>query len=250
MGTEEIKIKPFDFSTMPLSCTWISIGAPGSGKTTLTENICYYKKHQYPVARVFICNEGGYKRMCSIFPPIYVSNYYNEDEEKSAILRQKKCSLSNTSDYTGNYMINIADDLDQKFLRTPLMISMFKVGTQHWNELTIIGTQYAVDFAPEIRTSVSYVALFRCVDEIEKKKLYNNFGGVCGPYEKFCALLSQITGDHRCMIIKKMSQSNNLEDNVFWYETKPLGKWMFGCKEYRDWNKERYNTNYCEKVEV
>jgi hypothetical protein len=94
------------------------------------------------------------------------------------------------------------------------------------------------------------VALFKTPDEINKKKLFTNFGGVCGSYEKFNALLTQITGDYRCMIIKKMTQSYNLEDNVFWYETRVLNNWKFGCKEYRKWGADRYNVDYSEKFDI
>ncbi|HSA76110.1 MAG TPA: hypothetical protein VLE02_01075 [Nitrosarchaeum sp.] len=250
MSVEEIKIKPFDFDMMPLSCTLIAIGSPGSGKTTLIENIVYYKKHLYPTARVFICNEGGYKKLCKIFGSLFVSNNYNEDEHKNAIIGQKKRSMIHDGNNPAKFSVIIADDLNQKFLRSNLMTSVHKVGTQHWNCLSLVGTQCAFDCRPEIRSSVSYVALFRCVDENEKKKLYTNFGGICGSYEKFCSLLDNITGDHRCMIIKKMSQSNNIEDNIFWYETKVMKEWKFGCTEFRKWNTDRYNVNYVEKFDI
>ena len=130
------------------------------------------------------------------------------------------------------------------------MRGLFKLGSQHWNQLLMVGSQYAIDLPPDIRKSVSYVAIFREPEEGERKKLYLNLGGSCGKYETFCELMDQITGDYSCMIIKKRSQSNKMEDNVFYMKTKVLKDWKFGCKEYRDWGRSRYNSKFQDELVV
>lgn len=249
---ESVEIHEFRIEDIPLSCTWIMIGAPGSGKTTLMENLCYYLKHRYPVARAFIGTEGGYKQMCRIFHPLFVSNYYSEDEERQHVLRQKTCGMENPSKYPGNYAINIIDDAsdDPKVYKSKVIRGFFKLGSQHWSQLGMIGSQYAIDMPPDVRKAVSYVAIFREPEEIERKKLYTNFGGMAGSYDNFCDLMDQLTGDYTCLIFKKRSQSNNISDNVFWYKTKVLDDWKFGCKEYRKWGEERYNKDYVEYIDV
>jgi len=218
--------------------------------TSLMENIAYYLKHRYPVARVFMGTEGGYRKMCNIFHPLYVSNYYDEDEEKQHILRQRTCEIENGAGYAGNYAINIIDDAsdDPKVYKKRVMRGLFKLGSQHWNQLFMVGSQYAIDMPPDIRKSVSYVAIFFEPEEIERKKLYNNFGGLAGSYENFCDLMDQITGDYTCLVFKKRTQSNVMEENISWFKTKQLKDWKFGCKEYRDWAKERYDPNYKEQI--
>lgn len=220
--------------------------------TTFIENMCYYLKHRYPVGRVFIGTEGGYKHMCKIFHPLFVSNYYDEEEEKDHIRRQKLCSFENGDDYAGNYAINILDDVsdDPKIYKTKVMRGLFKLGSQHWKQLLMVGSQYAIDMPPDIRKSVSYVAMFFEPEEQELKKLYNNFGGLAGSYENFKDMMEQITGDHTCLIFKKRTQSHRIEDNIFWYKTKLLGDWKFGCREYQDWGKQRYDSKYTEQVIV
>ena len=220
--------------------------------TTLIENLCYYNKHRYPTARIFMGTEDGYKKCCKIFHPLYVSNCYDEGQERSHILRQKTCNMENGKGYEGNYAINILDDVsdDPKIYKTKVMRGLFKLGSQHWSQLLMIGSQYAIDMPPDIRKATSYVAIFREPEEGERKKLYTNFGGLAGSYKNFCDLMDQITGDYTCMIFKKRSQTNKMEECIFYYRTVPLNAWKFGCKEYRDWGKDRYDPNYVEKMTV
>lgn len=218
--------------------------------TTFMENMAYYLKHRYPVARLFIGTEGGYRRMCKIFHPLYVSNYYDEEEEKNHILRQRTCEIENGHGYPGNYALNIIDDAsdDPKIYKTKVMKGLFKLGSQHWNQLLLVGSQYAIDMPPDVRKSVSYAAVFFEPEEIERKKLYNNLGGLAGSYDNFCDLMDQLTGDYTCIIFKKRTQSHKIEDNISYFRTQKLNDWKFGCEEYRQWAKDRYDTNYQEQI--
>jgi hypothetical protein len=247
---KEITIEEFKIEDIPLSCTWICIGSPSTGKTTFMENICYYLKHRYPVARVFIGTEANYQKCCETFHPLFVSNAYNEEQEKNHIIRQKTCAMENGKDHPGNYAINIMDDVsdDPHIYKTKIMRGLFKLGSQHWNQLYMVGSQYAIDMPPDVRKATSYVALFREPEDIERKKLYANFGGLAGSYENFCDLMDQLTGDFTCLIFKKRSQSNNMEDCIFWYKTKVLKPWKFGCSEYKKWGLTRYNTDFVERI--
>ena len=247
---EEVEIPEFKPEEMPKSCTWIIIGPPATGKTTLMENLMYYRKHEYPVARVFIATEDGYKKFREICHPLFVSNYWDEKEEERHVKRQRTCEMENGRGYPGNYAINIIDDVgdDPGVYKTKLMKGLFKLGSQHWAQLLMIGTQYAIDMPPDVRKSVSYVAIGREPELNERKKLYENFGGLAGTFDRFCDLMDQITGDHTFLIFKKRSQSNDLKDCVSWFKTKPLKPWKFGSKEYRKWGDERYDTNYKEEI--
>lgn len=248
--SEDLEIDEFRIEDIPLSCTWIIVGAPGSGKTTLIENICYYRKHLYPTARCFLGSETAYKEFCEIFGKMYCSNYYNEKEEEDFIRRQKSVILENGVANPMNYSINVIDDAsdDPKVYKTKIMQGLFKLGSQHWQNLLLVGVQYSIDFPPSIRMSVSYVALFREPNELNRKKLYNNFGGICGDYKTFSTLLEGITGEYTCMVIKCRSQSNKIRDNVFYLKTRLNKKWKFGCAEYKKWAVDRYNPNYVEQV--
>lgn len=220
--------------------------------TTFIENMMYILKDRYPVATAFIGTEGAYERFSQILHPLYVRSKYDEDEEKSHILRQKTCALENGGKHPANYAINVLDDVsdDPKIYRTNVMRGLFKLGSQHWHQLLFVGSQYAIDMPPDVRKSVSYVAIFMEPEDQERKKLYNNFGGLAGSYENFCDLMDQITGDYTCLIFKKRTQTQSLEDNIFWFRGQNLPMWKFGCKEYRKWAEERYDKEYIEDPQV
>lgn len=250
MSESEIVIDEFRIEELPMSFTMVAIGGPGSGKTSLLETLLYYTKHRYPTGRAFIGTDGGYEKFKSILHPLYVSNYWDEEEEKKHVQRQRLCELENGKGYPGNYAVNILDDIsdDPKIYKLKTIRGLFKLGSQHYNQFLFVGSQYAIDMPPDVRKSISYVALFREPEEGERKKLFQNFGGICGSYERFCDLMDGITGDYTALIIIKRTQSNNLQDCVKYLRSEILKPWKFGCKEYRDWAEARYNKNFVEEV--
>lgn len=249
---KKVTINEFRLEDMPLSCTWMCVGPPSSGKSSMIESFAYYLKHRYPTAWVSSGTETAYDRFCKVFGSLYVRNYYSEDEFIKFSRRQRQCALENGIGNQANYCLAIVDDPeDMKIFKSSIVCASFKLGSQHWHALQIWGLQYGIDPGPSIRKSVSYVAIFREPEEKERKKLYENFGGITGSFEVFNDLMDQLTGDYTCLVIKKRSQSNNLEDCVFYFkgvDPNKLGNWKFGCKEAKQWCENRYNKNYVEDV--
>lgn len=246
-----VKIREFNPQKIPYSCTWIVIGAPASGKTTFIEDLIYKNRRKYPIGRAWMGSDEGYRKFKHIFGELFTTRGYDETEVKEHCRRQimmtAKSKKGKSSEEAGAVML--MDDVagDSTVFKTQIMRKIFMEGSQHWAQLAIIGTQYAIDLPPAVRKSVSYVALFREPNALERDKLFKNFGGIAGSKEQFNSLMDQITGDYTCMIIQNRTQSNNLEDNIFWYKADLHEKvWSFGCKEYHDHDKDRYDTKYKE----
>lgn len=233
--------------------SFIVIAPPGSGKTTLINNIFYYNKHKFPTAKLFIGEEDGYKEYLKIFPSIFVNNVWDEEEGAAFITRQKVLKLENHSGDIANNSIIMIDDAienDSDF-RRPYFANLFKRYSRHGNNLILLATQNAKDFPPKVRDSASYI-LLAYIDAPEQiKKLFDMFGGVFGDLKTFTAFLKAYGTDHSFLVIDRTNKSAlRLEEKVFYYQTKVIrSDWKFGCKEYRSWDNRR-DPNYNEVDEM
>jgi hypothetical protein len=57
-----------------------------------------------------------------------------------------------------------------------------------------------------------------------------------------------LTGDYTCIVFDRRTQSNKLEDCVYYFKAPNMEKkkWAFGCDDFKKWSKDRYNTKYVE----
>lgn len=246
-NTINVDIKEFDFSTMSKSCAWIIVGEPGSGKSTLIENMVYYTRHKYPVGRVFHGSDD--KRFYrDTFGDLFCNAVYDEDDVKRYIKRAQICNEDNVPMSQSILVIDdCADDI--KIFKTKTISQLFRIGPQHYNSLTVFGVQHSMDFPPAIRNSASYVALFYVQNIDERKKIYRNFGGIFKTFDMFCQFMDGITSEkYTCLIIRKLHGTVNVQDNVFYYKTNnKLPRIQLGCDEFKRWNKERYDNEYREE---
>jgi predicted NACHT family NTPase len=243
--TDVIKIKQFNIQNIEASCSWLIVGPPGSGKTTFIKNLVYYNKHKYPVCKVVCSVPTTYTEYCKIFPELFVHFKFNKKDDENFVNKRQK-PLSTSKDMS-KYCLYILDDIDaeKKEFSTSYFAQLFKQGSRHWNMLTIMSNQYAIEFPPEIRAAATYVAIFRYPSQIEREKLYKNYGGdsIFKNKDTFNLILDQCTGNHCCLIIKQRSDSNNIEDCVFWYQTGILPEFKFGCREIWDYNNKKINKS-------
>lgn len=253
---ERIEIKEFCPEDLPKSFSMLAIGGPGSGKSNAIEAICYAIKHRYPAVRSFVGSETMYERMCQISHPLFVSNHYDDNEEKEYIHRQRKCIQENGREDINNYAINIIDDCsDNKYIFMKKVFQhLIKNCSRHACNAIFIGTQYALDMDPAVRSSINFVLLFRQDNDEPRRKMWRNFGGAFGTYERFCEAMNQITEEkYTCIVINNRAESTKMEDIVFYYkapDASKYGKWKLGCKEYHKWGDDRYNKDYIDEIEI
>lgn len=249
---KKYNIREFEIEKIPRSCTWIVIGRPGVGKTSLEENLMFFNRHKYAVGKAFIGdNPDARKTFSNILKPLYVCDGYDKEELERYVKRQKEMANKYGRNSDNAAAVLLFDDVveDSKIFKDPLFNGLFKVGSRHWNQMVILGTQYVVDFPTQMRRSASFIALFNEPSPEEIKKLWKYFGGGTS-IKEFTAIMNSVTGNHRCLIISNREDSTNIEDKFFWYKTKiqpevpRSGAWRLGCPEYRHWGEERYNKKY------
>jgi hypothetical protein len=217
-----------------------------TGKTTLIKSLLYAKKNIYPVGIAMSGTEESNGSYREIFPSSFVYNNYNEDQVKSFIKRQKiaKQHLPNP------WAVILLDDCtdDPKLFNKPLQQGMYKRG-RHWKMWYILSLQYCMDVRPVIRTNVDGTFILRENNLKNRKSLWENYAGIIPDFGMFCDIMDQLTDDYTALYIHNATQSNKLEDCLFWYKATPCPKdFKFGSPDYWKFHEARYNKAYVDPL--
>ena len=232
------------------SSTWIILGPPGSGKTTFVENLVRMNAHRYPVCRVNTSIPTAYKRYCEIFPSVCVFNEFDESEETKFIERQTSMALK--YDNPGRFAVYILDDIKKFGYGGAFFKDLFQKGSRHYNLLTILVNQNALEFPPALRNATTYTVIFKFKNEADKKKLYENYGSrtLFGSFNNFVAITDELTNNYTCVIIKNLLteyEDDDIFSRVFYYKLKyDMSLWKFGCNELQKLSVRQLDPNISE----
>lgn len=224
----------------------VVIGKPGTGKTTLITALLHAKKHIFPVGMVVSGTEDSNGHYKKIFPDSFVYNKYDEDVLQNFIKRQKiaRSHLENP------WAVVLLDDCtdDTRVFSKPLQQGMYKNG-RHWKMWYILSLQYGMDIKPVIRTNIDGVFILREPNLRNRRVLWENYASCIPDFKDFCDILDQLTDDYTALYINNATQSNNVEDCIFWYKAPVLEEnWRFGCDEFWMHHDERFNEKYVPSV--
>uniref|UniRef100_A0A6C0D3C1 Hom-end-associated Hint domain-containing protein n=1 Tax=viral metagenome TaxID=1070528 RepID=A0A6C0D3C1_9ZZZZ len=213
-----------------------------TGKTTLITSLLYEKSSIFPIGLVMSGTEdsnGHYRR---IFPSSFVYNSLREKTIEDFITRQKvaKMHVSNP------WAILLLDDCtdDPKILNKPLFQGLYKNG-RHWKMLYILSLQYCMDVKPVVRTNIDGTFILRESSLRNRKVLWENYASIIPDFSTFCAIMDSATSDYTALYIHNATQSNKIEDCVFWYRAKPVPPgFKFGSPDFWKFDKQRFDPEY------
>lgn len=215
-----------------------------TGKTTLITSLMYEKSNIFPTALVMSGTEdsnGHYKR---IIPSTFVYNKLEEKKIEDFVTRQKIAKKHLTNPWS---VILLDDCTDEpKVLNKPIFQGMYKNG-RHWKMLFILSLQYCMDIKPVIRTNIDGTFILRESNLRNRKTLWENYAGIIPDFSLFCQIMDVITDDYTALYIHNATQSNRIEDCVFWYKAKKVpSDFKFGSREFWRFHKQRFDENFTE----
>ena len=106
-----------------------------------------------------------------------------------------------------------------------------------------------MDVKPVIRTNIDGTFILREPNLKNRRALWENYASIIPDFSIFCEILDQITDDYTALFILNQTQSNKLEDCVFWYKAKPVpDSFKFGAPDYWMFHEQRFDTNYIDPI--
>ena len=173
-------------------------------------------------------------------PKLFIHDEYNSAIIENILKRQKIVlkQVKKEKEAYGRSSIDprafvILDDClyDAGWTRDKMMRLLFMNG-RHWKIMLIITMQYPLGIPPNLRTNIDYVFILREPYIANRKRIYENYAGMFPTFESFCQVMDQCTENYECLVINNTSNSNKLEDCVFWYKANQHEEYQIGSKQF------------------
>jgi hypothetical protein len=243
MAIPTYNIRELHLDLIPDNAKIAIIGKPGTGKSHLIKSIFYAKRNKYPVAKVFSGTEEFNNFYSKFIQPIYINNEFNAGDVERFIKRQK-IAKEHISHPASIILLDDCTD-DTKLLRHKSISSLAKNG-RHYDMLWMLSLHYAVDATPQLRTCFDGIFIMRETNPKSLKSTHENYaGGVIPDFGIFCQIMREIANEHTALYLHNCTQSTKPEDSIFYYKApERIPDFTFGCAEYVDHHKQRYNEKY------
>jgi hypothetical protein len=251
--TIHVNIKEFPIHKIRLKTKNVVIGKPGSGKSFLLDDLAYNVKHRIPVAAAYSGTESTNGAWARRLPPLFVFDGFNEKAAKYAVLRSKLTTklkeMQNMSHPGGLFIWDDCMESPTDFTKK-IIVAVFKNGRQWEDVMFLIASQYCLDLKPNIRSCIDYTFILKTSKKDDRQKIYKNYASSFPDFETFEAVLDDITNNYGALVIDNTSSSTKFEDTVFYYKAKGHGMWKFGCNEYKNHSKIRYDPSYIPPLDI
>ena len=258
--TVHIELKEFDMSRISDNKIILMIGKRNTGKTKLALDFLFH--HQdIPFATCISPTDeltGDYRRH---IPSRFIFDDYTPELLASFLTRQRRMksrkqqALNGTGDPRYRDVdprgILIMDDLlatvDQ-WKNDKSLIWLFTNG-RHADCTLVLTLQYQTGIGPLMRTNLDFVFLCKETKRTEKEKLWKYYAGMFPTYAMFEQVFTKCTVNYGCMVIDNTTQSDKIDEQVYWYKARLHGDFRVCYDEFWE-NNEDYikKDDLCEPV--
>ena len=242
-----LQLKKFSMVNTPEDAVCIFIGRRRTGKSTLVRDLLFHHKN-LPLGTVISGTEESndfYKKMV---PPLFIHGAYSPVIIQNYVNRQKliMSKIMKEQQERGQSRIDprsflILDDClyDDTWIRDLNIRYLFLNG--RWVKVFFLITmQYPLGVPPILRTNVDYVFILREPYMSNRRRIFENYGSSFPSFEFFCQVMDQCTTNYECLVISNNTQSNKIEDIIFWYKAELHGDFRIGAPEFWTHSAQHY----------
>ena len=221
----KLELKKFDPTKIKSDSVVVFIGKRNTGKSYCMKDIMSYNR-DIPVGVVVSPTERANGYFEKFIPKMLI---YDELEEKLVskflnrqinITKDKKRELEKhgSSTIDPRAFLILDDCMYNKASLKDKNIRCIFMNGRHYKIFLLITMQHGLGLPPDLRSNIDYVFIFRNNIVKEREKIYNHYAGMFPTFDVFNQVMNQCTENYECLVIDNKTQSNNINDNVYWYK--------------------------------
>jgi len=214
----------------------VIIGMVNSGKSFITKDLLYYFKDiQYGT----VISEVGRKQNCyNYIPPIFIHDKYDTHAIKNFIKHQKKVI---NSEYDSSSFIILENIFyDNQFNNDKYFQKVIK-SSKLLNYLCIIESNNLICIDTKTIENIDYLFILKENFDINRMRIYKQFSQYLKiPYTLFCKFMDDYTENYNFLILDLKSESENIENKLFWYKADKHNNFKMCSEESWDYNDKNY----------
>ncbi len=221
----KLELRKFDPTKIKSDSVVVFIGKRNTGKSYCMKDILSYNR-DIPVGVVVSPTERANGYFEKFIPKMLI---YDDLEEKIVskflsrqinITKDRKKELekhgSSTIDPRAFFILD--DCMYNKAITKDKNIRCIFMNGRHYKIFLLITMQHGLGLPPDLRSNIDYIFIFRNNIVKEREKIYNHYAGMFPTFDVFNQVMNQCTENFECLVIDNKIQSNNINDNVYWYK--------------------------------
>jgi hypothetical protein len=219
-----VQLKKFDINSIKDNKIIVFIGKRNTGKSILVIDYLYHHR-TFPLGTVISPTDNYNFTYRPHIPSIFIHDEYTPELLEQILERQKSiCQSCKTdeayADVDPRAFVVLDDCLadGNEWVKDRNIKWIFMNG-RHAQITFILTMQYCMGITPNLRTNVDYIFICKETKLGNMKRLYEHYAGMFPCFEMFRVVLNKCTKNYGCLVIDNSSNSDKIEEQVYWYRS-------------------------------
>lgn len=221
----KLELKKFDMRQIKDGSSIIMLSKRGTGKTTMVTDL--FRHHtDWPIGIIISPTERANHHYERFIPKMLIYDEWDpkilerfiERQEKITDQRAREIRHNRGSDLDNRAFLVLDDCLYDKSWPTDKNIRCLFMNGRHYNITFAITMQYPLGIPPVLRANIDYVFILRENNIANRERIWKQYAGMFPTFHSFCQVMDQTTQNYECLVIDNKTQSNKLEDQIYWYK--------------------------------